>query len=151
MEAECDKRLASYLRYADDQYIMADDKEILYDILFSASKELFKINLNINSSKVREFTLEEFITYWAFEIFEKLEDKQDKEKINQGVEMYFQWAERKIDFKKDSVLKRIITVVSKNINILNLICGNFWKCTTCFVTRMFGNHLLFLKITLYKY
>ena len=118
VEAECNKKSASYLRYADDQYIMANDKEILYDILFSASKELFKINLNINSGKVKEFTLSEFITYWAFEIFEKLEDKQNKEKINEGIEIYFQWTERGMDFKNDSVLKRIITVVSKNINIL---------------------------------
>lgn len=118
IKSESDKLSAAYLRYADDQIVMADNRDALYDILFNASKELFKINLNINSSKVREFTLDEFVTFWAFEIFEQLEDRQNREKINKGVEMYFQWVERGVEFKSDSVLKHIITVVSKNINIL---------------------------------
>lgn len=118
MKAECDKHSAVYLRYADDQIIMSNNKSDLYDILFNASKELFKINLNINSSKVNEFSIDEFISYWAFEIFQKLEDKDNKEDINRAVEMYFQWNDLGYEFKRDSVLKRIITVVSRNINIL---------------------------------
>ncbi len=33
MKVECDGQAASYLRYADDQIMMANDKEILYNIL----------------------------------------------------------------------------------------------------------------------
>lgn len=118
IKQQCDKTSSAYLRYADDQIIMTNDRDVAYDIMFNASKELFKINLNINSSKVEEFTAKEFYTYWAFEIFEMLEDKEDKEKINQGIEMYFRWLGENVNFRSESVLKRIITVVSKDINII---------------------------------
>jgi len=119
MKQQCSETKSTYLRYADDQIIMTNDREVAYDIMFNASKELFKINLNINSSKVDEFTADQFMRYWAFEIFEKLEDIENKEQINQAIEIFFDWLDKNVKFRKDSVLKRIITVVSKNINILN--------------------------------
>lgn len=115
----CDNSSAVYLRYADDQIIMSKDKETALDILFAASKELFKINLNINSSKVEEFDKNQFLQYWAFEIFNKLEDTENGQKINEAIGMYFNWLENGIKFRSDSVLKRIITVVAKNINLLD--------------------------------
>lgn len=159
MKSECDKHSATYLRYADDQIVMANDKDILYDILFNASKELFKINLNLNSSKVSEFTVDEFITYWAFEIFQKLEDKENRVDINQGVEMYFQWLDGDVDFKRDSVLKRIITVTSKNINILEphlryRLLAEMYKPDFVATLNYWGlNHLAYMSEspdTLYK-
>jgi len=151
MKSECDKHSATYLRYADDQIVMANNNDILHDILFNASKELFKINLNINSSKVSEFTADGFVTYWAFEIFQKLEDKENREDINQGVEMYFQWLDHGINFKKDSVLKRIITVTSRNINILEphlryRLLAEMYKPSFIVSLNFWGlNHLAFMS------
>jgi len=111
MKSECDKYGACYLRYADDQIIMAQSEEIAYEILFEASKELFKINLNINSSKVKPFfSRNEFHMYWAFEIFELLDDPKDVDKVNQGIELYFEWLDGGVRFKHDSALRRIVTV-----------------------------------------
>ncbi len=110
MKTECDKHEAQYLRYADDQIIMTKTKEIAYDILFEASKELFKINLNINSGKVESFEKEEFYSYWAFEIFQLLEDTENSDDINRGIQIYFDWLDNKICFRSESVLKRIISV-----------------------------------------
>ncbi|BAU64568.1 hypothetical protein STA3757_19400 [Stanieria sp. NIES-3757] len=86
MKAECDKYGACYLRYSDDQIIMAQSEDIAYEILFEASKELFKINLNINSSKVEPFySRDEFYEYWAFKIFELLDEPKDVNKVNHSV------------------------------------------------------------------
>lgn len=119
MKDLCDQNSAVYLRYADDQIIMSNDKNLALDILFIASKGLFKINLNINSSKVEEFDQNQFLQYWAFEIFKDLEDNQDSQKINRAIQTYFDWIDKKIKFRSDSVLKRIIGVVAKDINILD--------------------------------
>jgi len=115
----CDKNSAVYLRYADDQIVMSNNRDVALDILFAASKELFKINLNINSSKVEEFSQHEFLQYWAFEIFENLENEQDGQKANMAIQTYFDWLGKGVNFRSDSVLKRIITVVAKNVNILD--------------------------------
>lgn len=111
MKTECDRYGACYLRYSDDQIIMANSEEIAYEILFEASKELFKINLNINSSKVEPFySRNDFYKYWAFEIFELLDDSQNIDKVNQGIELYFKWLDSKVCFRHDSVLRRIVSV-----------------------------------------
>ncbi len=111
MKAKCDERGASYLRYADDQIIMAANEDIAYEILFEASKELFKINLNINSSKVEPFeSREKFDQYWAFDLFHFFDDIDDKDAVNKGIETYFQWLEQGVSFRYDSVLRRIVSV-----------------------------------------
>ena len=111
IKTECDKYGACYLRYSDDQIIMAQSEEIAYEILFEASKELFKINLNINSGKVEPFySRGEFYKYWAFEIFELLDDPKDANKINQGIELYFKWLDDRVCFRRDSVLRRVVSV-----------------------------------------
>ncbi len=111
MKAKCDKYNACYLRYSDDQIIMANNEETAYEILFEASKELFKINLNINSSKVEPFyPRDKFYEYWAFEIFELLDDSKNIDKVNEGIELYFKWLENGVRFRHDSVLRRIVSV-----------------------------------------
>jgi len=111
MKFICDKYNSKFIRFADDQIIFTDNKETARLLLFEASKELFKINLNINSSKVKEFANRaEFETYWAFEIFDLLRDKENKETINQGVEKYFHLIDTNLRFKDSSVLNRLLTV-----------------------------------------
>lgn len=111
MKNICDKYNSRYIRFADDQIIFTKDKETARLILFEASKELFKINLNVNSSKVKEFSSrEEFETYWAFDIFDHLKIKDNKEEINKGITKYFKLIDSGIRFKNSSVLKRLLTI-----------------------------------------
>ncbi len=111
MKTICDKYKSKFIRFADDQIIFTDNKETARLILFEASKELFKINLNVNSSKVKEFKSQvEFQTYWAFEIFDLLKEKDNEENINKGVELYFKYLDSGIRFKDSSVLKRLLTI-----------------------------------------
>lgn len=107
----CDKHNSAYLRYADDQIIYAPDSDTGLHILFEASKELFKINLNINSSKVTVFNSRtEFERYWAFEIFNHLGDKNDTKNIAIAVNKYFDWKTKGYKFRGDSVLTRLLSV-----------------------------------------
>jgi hypothetical protein len=113
MNEICEKNGAKYIRFADDQIIYTKDLQTARNILFEASKELLRINLNFNSSKVKEFrSKDEFNVYWAFDIFELLRDKTNKTKINSGVEQYFSNLDNNIRFRDGSVLKRILSVDS---------------------------------------
>ena len=111
MKTTCETFGAKYVRFADDQVIFAKSKEDARNILFQASKFLFKINLNLNSSKVKEFeTKEEFDTYWSFEIFELLKDKENEANINAGIVSYFKRKDSNTLFRDSSVLKRMLSV-----------------------------------------
>lgn len=117
IKAYCDKEQAQFIRFADDQIFYAKSKESARKILFEASKELFKINLNINSSKVKEFhTKGDFEKYWAFEIFDLLQDKDNSVNIEEAVKLYFDNIDSKVKFRDDSVLKRLLTVNFDKIN-----------------------------------
>lgn len=116
MNEICDKYDAKYIRFADDQIIYAKDLLAAKNILFEASRELLKVNLNFNSSKVKEFkSKDEFDTYWAFDLFELLKKKSDKDSINSAVEKYFTLLDTNIKFRDNSILKRILTVDNKLI------------------------------------
>jgi hypothetical protein len=66
----CANAGARYLRYADDQIIFCNSAHVANSLLIEACKELFKINLSVNSGKVDRFeTREHFDEYWAFEMF----------------------------------------------------------------------------------
>jgi len=107
----CDDREAAFLRYSDDYLVYAPSRKVAKEILFEMSKELFKLNLNINSGKTKFWSKEEFETYWAFEIFRLLEDLSDKDSVTQAVEMFRQWTEEKgKDFRDDSVMKRLLSI-----------------------------------------
>ena len=102
---------AAYLRYADDQIFFCKDKSIADSLLFEASKELSKIGLNINSSKVEFFSREEFSTYWSFDIFELLSDENtgDIDKLNTAIELYFERRDFK-KFRSSMVLNRLLSI-----------------------------------------
>lgn len=78
----CDKYEFKYLRYADDQIIFWNDEEKLEEVLFLCSKKLSEIWLNLNQKKVRKFSVDEFYTYKAFDLFNLFSDnKKLKNKI----------------------------------------------------------------------
>lgn len=114
----CDKYQAKYIRFADDQIIYTKDLLTARNILFDASRELLKINLNFNSSKVKEFnSKDDFNFYWSFDIFELLKSKNNKRKINSAIEKYFEYLDKNLKFRDNSVLKRILSIDSKFIEL----------------------------------
>lgn len=107
----CDKLDAKYLRYSDDQIIFTKDKDTARKILFEASRELFKLNLQLNTSKIIEFeSKNDFSNYWAFDIFSLLEDETNRIKINLAVESFIRRKNQKKIFKYSSVLKRLLQI-----------------------------------------
>jgi hypothetical protein len=119
MKEVCASHNARFIRFSDDQIIFAKSKEDARKVLYEASKNLFKINLNINSSKVKEFaTKSEFERYWAYEIFDLLQDKENKGNIDWGVKRYFEYKEEGVNFRESSVLKRLLTI---NINLIDQV------------------------------
>ncbi|KXK56410.1 MAG: hypothetical protein UZ05_CHB002000190 [Chlorobi bacterium OLB5] len=107
----CKRYNARYLRYADDQIFFTLNREDALKLLFQSSKELFKIGLDINSSKVIEFeNLISFRKYWAFDIFNYLDDKKNRKNINKAFQLYSKYKLSRVKFKEFSVLKRLVSV-----------------------------------------
>ena len=98
--------------------LMGKDELVTKKALFFASKELSRIGLNINSGKVILFdSKDKFNQYWAFDIFDKLGDKEDKKKIESAIDDYKKYLENKTEFRKDSVLNRILNCNLKVVDI----------------------------------
>jgi hypothetical protein len=106
-----------YLRYADDQIVMAEDILDARLLLVSAAQELYKLGLCVNSGKVNEFKSREgFEYYWSFDLFALLGDEGDVDRINEGARTFLD--QKKFDeqngwtrpWRWHSVLKRIINV-----------------------------------------
>jgi Reverse transcriptase (RNA-dependent DNA polymerase) len=112
----CNESGCRYLRYADDQIICAPDQFSARELLFEASRELAKINLNLNSSKVHEFASKrEFELYWAFDLFRLLEDPDHSYNINQAAtQLISRWSQGDF-FRWESVLKRLLSVGFGNL------------------------------------
>jgi len=107
MKKLCEQNSVQYLRFADDQILYGNNPQILRKLLFEASKELFKIGLSINSSKVKEFNRETFNVYWTFEMFEMLRSGKI-ESVNKAIRQFISLKEKGIEFREYSVLKKIL-------------------------------------------
>lgn len=106
----CSRSGVKYFRYADDQILMSNSKEANLQCLFEASIILHKEGLNINTSKVKEQDEDQFTKYWAYEIYELLDDKENREKVKQGVALFIEnLASGRDNFRWWAVLARIIT------------------------------------------
>lgn len=145
----CEKYNAQYLRYTDDQLIYAENSSICKLILFEASKYLSKIGLNINTGKVIFFEDKtQFNQYWAFEIFELLGDLKNDDKLNEGVELFIKYKEEEIEFRHNSVLRRILNC---NLSLLRpdlkhrllsfFFEKDFLACLPCWALSNFYNQL----------
>lgn len=127
----CVKRNMGYLRYADDIIVMGNDPYSTKEALFFASKELSKIGLNINPGKVSVFESKQaFSEYWAFDIFDRLGNWGDHARIEEAIDMYKSCMDKRIKFRHESVLKRLINCDITNIQsakkryILNLVLSD---------------------------
>lgn len=102
---------AEYVRFSDDQIFYVREKKDIKKILSESSKNFFAINLSINSSKVKEYIdRKEFFYYWAFEIFDLLDDHKNQIKINKAVDKYFEYRAKGIQFRSSSILKKMLGV-----------------------------------------
>jgi hypothetical protein len=113
------KKKCQYMRYSDDQIIMATDKNIAEDILFFASKELFKLGLNINSAKVERFDRTDWEYYWLFKLFNLLGNPNDITKIEKSIDILITLNKTKCRY--DSVLKRILNCKVENVSLARKI------------------------------
>lgn len=112
----CLSKNAKYLRYSDDQIIVAPNKNAAEEILRFASIELSKIGLNVNSGKIQHFsTREEFEEHWAFEIFQKL-STENETLVKEAVNHYLNHPSKK-NIRWPSILKKIINC---NFNYLSI-------------------------------
>jgi len=121
-QCEVSVGLCRYVRYADDQTIMAETPEAARYIMFAASRELHKIGLNINSGKVIEFSSRDaFEYYWSFDIHGNLNIKKDLERINLAAQMFIErlesngWDSSDKPWRADSILKRLLNIGLMNI------------------------------------
>jgi hypothetical protein len=116
LKSVCDQLGAKYVRFADDQIIYANSIDDIKSLLFEASRELLRINLHLNSSKVIYFrSVNDFNEYWSFEIYDLLKNENDSDNINKAVKKYLQNIENKVLFRESSVLKRLLRVDFKYI------------------------------------
>ncbi len=108
MKNICNENAARYLRFSDDQILFTKSKEDANKIILEASKFLLNQGLSFNAGKTMVFKDKEgYNNYWSFDIFDLLEGKE-KEKVNRGVIIFLDRISRGINFRKDSVLKRIL-------------------------------------------
>lgn len=105
----CSKHKSHYLRYADDQIIAAPSEKAVKALMFVASMELIKLGLNLNASKAKFFTRQEYYIYWSFDIFDLLTDENDKQKIQIAWIKYKERLDKNILFRPDTVLKRFLS------------------------------------------
>ena len=107
----CQANNVSYMRYADDQILMSKSKNSNLQCLYEASIILHREGLNINTSKVKEQDEQAFAKYWAFAVYELLADKENRNDIKLGVNMFIDWLDNgdRDNFRWWAVLSRIIT------------------------------------------
>lgn len=87
----CKQNKCKYLRYADDQFLFAEDEKKLHILIFKVSKKLNSLGLSVNQKKVKIRTTEELIENRSFKIFDLLKedkDRKDKNKVEQFVDCY---------------------------------------------------------------
>lgn len=109
----CEEQNAFYLRYADDQIVFLNEDTDVKKIMYNICKELNKIGLNLNSSKVELFEIEDLEKYYAFEIMQFIDDGR----YDDSIELFFKFKKQKIKFREDTVLKRLL---NKGINLCTL-------------------------------
>ena len=119
VEAVCSElsRPGQYVRFADDQVVMAPTMRDARNVLVDASIQLHKIGLNVNSGKVIQFfRREDFDHYWTFEYFNLLEDTDDIAKVNQAARMFLEQVDldrltaRPSPWRSHTVLARIASI-----------------------------------------
>ena len=112
----CDNSNATYIRYADDQIIIARDPQKINNIMYVVSKELNCLGLNLNASKVKIYNKETIQVLYGIPIFKLIDNKQ----YDMAAKKFFEFKEKEnIDFNYTSSLKRFLNVGLDKFNISN--------------------------------
>ena len=112
----CDYNDSIYMRYADDQIIIIKNKEKINDIMYVISKELNKLGLNLNASKVKMYNKESIQIFYGIPIFKLL----DENKYDDSVNLFFEYMMKKeLNFNYTSSVKRFLNIGFNKFNISN--------------------------------
>jgi hypothetical protein len=102
------KHSCHYLRFADDQIILAPTHRAAVNFLAYCSVQLNRIGLNINSKKVAHFNgYEKFAAYWASDIYKQLSYPKNPKRFEAGVLQFLEIQGKSIIGREESVLRRI--------------------------------------------
>jgi len=114
-----------YLRYADDQILMAPDEATADMLLSYSAGELQRIGLSINAGKVKRIhSRDDFDHYWCFDAFTLLRDEQC-DGLNDFAVAYFELIEEQLlpnarPCKTASMLKAIVNrIEAPNLSDVN--------------------------------
>lgn len=112
----CNMNNSKYIRFADDQIIIINNRLKENEILYFICKELNNIGLNLNASKVGRFNRKEIQVFYGLDIFELL----DKKEYDAAVELFIRYKNNlKINFNYSSALKRILNIGLGKFNLSN--------------------------------
>jgi hypothetical protein len=104
-----------YMRWADDMTIKCKGQLEAYELIYFAGEVLHDIGLNINAAKVKIRSKADFFSGWGFKIMNAL---QDENRVQQGVNwLQEQWNDPHYH-RKETALKRAITVLSKKPELI---------------------------------
>ena len=102
----CKQYKCKYLRYADDQFFFAENRNKLDFLIFKVSKELNSLGLSVNQKKVKIMKAKDLIKYRSFKFFDLLKEdknKKDKNKVEQFVDYYLELLDKSgLDKIKDN-------------------------------------------------
>lgn len=110
----CDISNATYIRFADDQIIIIRDRTKINDIMYVIAKELNKLGLNLNASKVKKYNKDTIQIFYGIPIFKLLDDN----KYDEAAKKFIKYKEQKdYEFNYISSLKRLLNIGLNKINI----------------------------------
>lgn len=110
----CDISNATYIRFADDQIIIIRDRTKINDIMYVIAKELNKLGLNLNASKVKKYNKDTIQIFYGIPIFKLLDDN----KYDEAAKKFIEYKEQKdYEFNYISSLKRLLNIGLNKINI----------------------------------
>jgi hypothetical protein len=110
-----------YFRYADDQFLFAENEEDARKLVFLASKKLNSFGLSINQKKVVFRKTEELIAYRSFAIFDIFADegtRDNPEIVERFVDEYINIKGTDINNVKDRGVPLLNRVLFRNIKSL---------------------------------
>lgn len=99
----CDEHFIEYVRYADDQllFLSSDNYE---NVLLVVNKELNKLGLNLNSSKCRLMSIDDFSEYHLLKPLSLLDEKRNDDSLTLFLNIY----NKNKNIRYDTYFKRIL-------------------------------------------
>lgn len=121
MSRYCSRLNIVYLRYADDQLfiIPSGNSVTTSEVCREASKQLYRIGLNINQKKVKEWSKKDFVRYRCLEIYEVLE--AGKQNAEQSPLLCRKFAKKSISVINNHHLKKDLKIKNGGLPLIKKI------------------------------